>query len=285
MMAFVISTVSECIAQVNEIVFSFDYSLAPIGNDGIDINKTSFGVSIPVKIKKGEIINTLKVGLHELDYADNYQFSTTNLSEFKDFSYTLKYIYPLFDTWNLNAEAQASLVSNSLKSITDDDFFIGGEVSIVKLLNPENTSETFSFGVMYTTITGEPRFLPTMYYINQVNDKFLYRIGFPKTSATYKLNDLSVFKSSLSMDGDYFNLSPPVSMSTVIEANKASFSSTSLALEYHYKMDDHWSILFKGGYSFNNKYKLFDTANTMVFDFDTTPKPIFSAGIKFNISK
>lgn len=285
MVALIISGINKSVGQSNETMFSFDYSLAPIGNDEIDFYKTDFKVSIPVKLKKGLLINNFGVDFYELNYGKDYGFSTTNVSKFNDLSYGLKYIYPLADTWKLNTQAKVSLVSNLISSISNKDLFVGGEVSVTKQLGTENTTESITLGVNYTTITGEPSFLPTINYTKQVNDKLSYGIGFPKTYAKYKLNDLSSFKSLLSINGAYFNLSAPVSINAASNANKASFSSTSLMLEYNYKMDDNWVILFKGGYSLSNKYILLNSDNNKVFDFNTTPKPIFSAGLKFNLKK
>ena len=285
MVALIISGINKSVGQSNETMFSFGYSLAPIGNDEIDFYKTDFKISLPVKFRKGLLVHDFSVGFYELNYGKDYSFSTNNVSKFNDLCYGLKYMYPLGDTWKLNAQVEVSLVSNSIRSISNKDLFVGGEISVTKRLGAENTTESVTLGVNYTTITGEPRFLPTINYTKQVNDKLSYGIGFPKTYAEYKWNHLSTFKSLLLINGGYFNLNAPVSINADINANKASFSSTSLMLEYNYKMDDNWVVLFKGGYSLANKYILLDSDNNKVFDFNTTPKPVFSTGIKFNLKK
>ncbi|MDO5969420.1 DUF6268 family outer membrane beta-barrel protein [Flavivirga aquimarina] len=285
MVAFIISIVNKSAGQLNEDIFSFNYSLAPIGNDDIDFSKVDFGISIPVKLKEGLLINSFKADFYSLNYGTSYSFSTTDISKFNGLNYGLKYIYPLSNTWKLNAQVIAALVSNSLSHISYNDLFVGGDVSVTKLLSTNDTSESLTLGVNYTTITGEPRFLPTINYAKQVNDKLSYGIGFPKTYVVYKLSELGTLKSLLSLDGFYSNLSTPISVNLTDQASKASFSSTSLALEYDYEMDDNWGILLRGGYSFTNKYTLLDSGDNKIFDFNTVSKPIFSAGIKFNIKK
>uniref|UniRef100_UPI004048A3E0 DUF6268 family outer membrane beta-barrel protein n=1 Tax=Mariniflexile sp. TaxID=1979402 RepID=UPI004048A3E0 len=242
MVALIISGINKSVGQSNVDLFSFNYLLSPIGNDKIDFYKTDFGMSVPVNLKKGLLSINLGMDFYEFYYGKDYRFSTTNLSKFNDLSYGLKYIYPLADKWKLNTQAKVSLVSNSISSISNKDLFVGGEVSVTKRLGAENTTESITLGVNYTTVTGEPRFLPTINYTKQVNDKLSYGIGFPKTYAEYKLNDLSTFKSLLLINGAYFNLSAPVSIDADSNANKSSFSSTSLMLEYNYKMDDNWVI-------------------------------------------
>gem|GEM_PF-1402614 len=285
MVAFIISGINKSIGQSNEDLFSFNYSLSPIGNDKIDFYKTAFRVSIPVKLKKGLLTHNLAMDFYELNYGKDYSFSTTNLSTFNDLSYGLKYTYPLADTWKFNMQAEVSFVSNSTSRINYDDLIFLGELSVTKIMGAQDNYEALTLGINYTTITGKPRLLPTIIYSKQVTDKFSYGIGFPKTYAAYKINDLSTITSLLFTEGVYSNLSAPISVSTISEANKASFTTTSLTIEYNYKMDDNWTILFKGGYLLSNKYTLLNSENNKVFDFNTTPKPIFSAGIKFNLKK
>lgn len=282
MVAFIISIVNKSVGQSNDDTFSFDYTLAPSTNDGIDFSKTDFKMSIPVKLKKGLLVNTLSADFYQFNYTNDYSFSTADLSTINDIGYGLKYTHSLSDTWEFNTQAQVSIVSNLATKISHNDVLFSGEASITKIIN-KDTPETLTVGLNYSTITGRPRMLPTINYIKQVSEKFSYGIGFPKTFAEYKITHLSTLKSSLSVDGFYSNLSTPIFVDDTDNASKASFSSTSLALEYHYKMDAYWGILFKGGYALSNTYKLIDSEDNTIFNFNTKPEPFFSAGIRFNL--
>ena len=282
MVTFIIFVVNKSAGQSSDNIFSFDYTMAPITTDDIAFNRTDFEISLPVKLKKGLLINTVSADFYQFSYTKDYSFSTTDLSRFNFISYGLKYTHSLSNTWRLNSEAKASIASNLINNISYHDLLFMGEVSITKVFDKDK-QEALTVGVNYSVITGKPKILPTINYSKQVNEKFSYGIGFPKTFAGYRLTNLSTLSSSLSLDGFYSNLTTPISVSYSEYATKASFSSTSLALEYSYKMDDYWSILFKGAYAFSNTYKLFNSNDNTIFDFNAKSKPFFSAGIKFNL--
>jgi Domain of unknown function (DUF6268) len=283
MVAIVISVANKSVGQSNDTAFSFDYTLAPIANDGIDFSKTDFKMSIPVKLKKGLLVNTIGAEFYKFNYTKDYNFLTTDLSTINDISYGLEYTHSISDTWRLNTQAKASIVSNLTTYISYNDLLFSGEASITKIIN-EDTQEALTIGLNYSAITGRLRMLPTINYTKRVSDKFSYGIGFPDAFAEYKMTDLSTLKSSLSVDGFYSNLSTPIFVNATDKANKASFSSASLALEYHYKMDAYWGMLLKGGYALSNRYKLIDSENNTIFNFNTKPEPFFSAGIRFNLN-
>ena len=70
-----------------------------------------------------------------------------------------------------------------------------------------------------------------------------------------------------------------------IDAEKSSFSAIAIGIDYSYRMDESWSIVFKGGYSIKNKYDLLDNDNNIIYSFDSSAKPYFSTGVKFNLNR
>lgn len=284
MIVLIIFSGNKSYSQFNESNFSFNYTLAPIGNDGIDFYKTDIKLSIPIKLKKGILVNSLGLDYYQLNYKNDYSFTTTDLTTFYGINYSLMYIYPLSKQWSLSAQVRSSIVSNLTGGIDGDDFLINGGLFAIKNIGTKEKPSRLMFGIGYTTIAGTPQILPTINYTKHVSDKFSYGIGFPNTYAEYKINDRSALKSLLWLNGFYANLSNPIFVNTTDMASKVSFTSASLGLEYNYNMDKSWIISFKGGYSFYNDYSLFDSdgdRGDTVFDFDTTSKPFFSTGIKY----
>lgn len=284
MVALIISVVNKTYSQLNENMFLFNYSLAPIGGDAIDFYKTDFKLNIPVKLKKGKIINSIGYDCYQLNYTSNYSFETFNLSKFHDISYGLNYIYPISSTTLISAKAEVSIASNLINTVSSDDLLLLGDLFISKKIGGETSKEILAIGVSYNVITGKPKMLPIASYTKQVSDKFSYSIGYPKTYANYKMSPVSSLKSLLSIDGVYSNLNNLTYINTTTEANKASLTTTSLGLEYNYKMDGFWVVFFKGGYSISNKYTLLNNNNDdEVYNFNTASRPFLSAGIKFNL--
>lgn len=285
MVAFIISVGNKIYAQLSENLASFNYGLAPIGHDNIDFYKTDFKFNIPTVLKKGVLTNSIGFNNYRFNYTTDYSFSTEAISTIYDINYGIKYQFPIAKAWLLTTNAKAAFVSNLANAATKNDLFFTGDILIANSLGNEENPETLTLGVSYTTITGKPSLLPTVSYTKQVTNKFLFGIGFPKTFANYSINTINAIQLAFLVDGFYANLNDEISVNQTIKANKASFSSTSLALAYSYKMDDYWGISVKGGYAFSNKYKLLNSDDAMVFNFNTTSKPFFLAGITFNLKK
>ena len=265
-------------------LFSFNYTLAPISNDGVDFRKTDINFNIPIKLKKGMLFNSIGFNYIHLGY-DDISFSTKNLEQFYNINYGLTYIYPLNDKWIITTRAGISIASNLSNSITSEDLLFNGGIVAVKRGGTREKPSRFAFGLGYATITGKPRVIPLISYVKQVNENFSFGIGFPNTFAKYVFNEKHSLKTILWMNGFYSNLSDPVSVDGSNEANKASFRALSGGLEYNYWMNHNKTIaiVLKGGYSFSNSYELLDENNNTVHDFNLGAKPYFSAGFKFSL--
>ncbi|MFD0989023.1 DUF6268 family outer membrane beta-barrel protein [Mariniflexile jejuense] len=285
MVAFIISVGNKTYAQLSENLASFNYGLAPIGHDDIDFYKTDFKFNIPTTLKKGVLTNSLGFNNYRFNYTTDFSFSTEAISNLYDISYGLKYQLPITKTWLLTTSAKAAIVSNLTNAATKNDLLFTGDVFVAKTLGNEENPETLTLGLSYTTITGKPSLLPTVSYTKQVTNKFSFGVGFPKTFANYTINAINAIQLVFLVDGFYANLNDKIRVNQTTNADKISFSSTSLALAYNYEMDDYWGISFKGGYAFSNKYKLLNSDDALVFNFNTTSKPFFSAGITFNLKK
>jgi len=270
------------IAQIKGDIFSFNYTLAPISSDDIEYSKTDFKFNFPLKLKKGVLLNYAGFDYYQIGY-DNINFVAEDISQFYEVSYGLTYRHPIGEKWRLSARGGVSMASNFTNTLTKNDIGFRGGLTALKRLGSKETSSMFMFGLDYTALSGKPRILPMLSYTKRVNDKFSYGIGFPNTSVEYKLNDKSGLKTSLWMNGFYANLSEQFGVTMTDVADKVSFSTVSLELEYSYWMDRMWAITFKGGYSLRNEYQLLDNNNSIVYDFELRSKPYFSAGIKFNI--
>lgn len=283
MVAIILFIGTKTYAQLQEDILSFNYGLAPIGHDNIDFYKTDFQLNLPITLQKGLLTTSIGFENYQINYTKDYSFSTGDISKLYNINYALKYILPLQDTWELSVMAKAAIASNLTSKLTANDFLYTGEAQFKKVFKNTNTKTSLAFGASYNTITGKPNVLPIISYYKEVNQKLSIEIGFPKTLATYKLSDVSTLQSAFTLNGFYANLSSPMVINASNEIEKASFSATSLGLEYQYLMDDYWAISFKGGYALSNNYKLLDANNATVYNFNTVSKPFFSAGLTFSL--
>ena len=282
---FLIIISAEGFSQFNRELLSLNYSYAPMGNDDYDFSKIEMNISMPFKLKNGFLRNSINLNYYNMNFRYGLDFNTKDLEKVYGINYDLMYTYHLSSTWSVALRGGISLTSNFTNRVNGEDIQFTGGVVTEKNGGTLDKPFKFIFGLGYATITGEPRIIPLVSYSKKVNDKFSYEIGFPRTYASYNINERSTLKSMLWMNGFYSNLSDPIDIRNVYNAEKSSFSAISLGLDYSYRMDENWVIVLKGGYSFNSKYDLLDNDNNMVYSFDSSSRPYISTGIKFNLKR
>ncbi len=269
-------------AQIEPNPFSFEYTMAPEGDDEIEFYRTLVNVAIPIKLKKGMLMNAVGFNYFQLNH-NGANFSTTDLSKIYGLNYTLMYMRPLSEKWSFMLRAGTAMVSNLTASVQSDDFLFNAGLSFRKTGGSPESPYQFTFGVGYVPVFGEPRILPIINYTKKFNKKYTLSIGFPNTYLAYNMSEKSVLKTALWLNSFYANLSEDVIIPGTRRAEKSVFISAGLGLEYNYSMDKNWAIFVKGGYSFYNEYELLDADNNTLYDFEATAKPYFSTGIQLNI--
>jgi len=267
-------------SQRNETGVSIDYTLAPLSEDGIDFSKASAKFSTPIKLKKGILVNSFGVDYFKLSYDDSFGIDTSDLENIYQFSYTIRYVYPLANRWALTGQIGTSLSSNLTSS---KDLNFRGGINALKRGVSLGKPSMLMFGLNYSTIIGKPRVLPTISYIKQLSEKFSFGIGFPHTYVKYNFNQKHSLKSLIWMNGFYANLGSPVAVNTGNYAEKASYRAISLGAEYNYSISYPLTLILKAGYSLNNSYELLDSENNTVYDFNSSSEPYFSVGLKFKL--
>lgn len=268
-------------AQLDEGVVFVDYAIAPLSEDGVDFSKISAKFSYPIKLKKGVLINSVGVDYFKMSYDDNFEIETQDLENLYNITYNLRYVYPLDNKWALMGQVGTSLSSNLRNSTQFDDFIISGGINAIRRGGTLENPSRLLFGLNYITVIGKPRILPMINYVKKVSDKFSYGLGFPNTHAKYNFSEKHSLKSLIWVNGFYTNLGNPIFINSNIEAEKASFRSISLGLEYKYSLNKRMSLNLKGGYTISNEYLLLDMNNNEVYNFNTDSEPYFSVGLKF----
>jgi hypothetical protein len=272
-------------AQLEAGSIGIDYTLAPLSEDGVDFSKASAKLRLPTQLKKGLLLNSFGVDYYKLNYSNSFDIQTNELEKLYAINYSIGYVRPLTAKWILMGQVGTSLSSNFTSSISSDDFTFRGGIVVIKRGGTLEAPSRLVLGLNYSTITGAPRVIPVISYTKKVNDTFSYGIGFPNTYAKYDFNDKHSLKSLIWINGFYSNLGNPILVDADIEAEKASYRAVSFGLEYNYLLNSNISLILKGGYSVSNEYHLLDTNNNEVYDFDTTPEPYFSVGLKYKLNK
>ncbi|WP_046757558.1 DUF6268 family outer membrane beta-barrel protein [Kordia jejudonensis] len=269
-------------AQMDPNLLSFDYTMTPEGEDEIAFYRTSVGVKIPLKLKKGMLINSVDFDYFQLNH-NGVNFSTKDFNEIYGINYTLMYVRPLSKSWSIMLRGGTSVVSNLASSIQSDDFLFNAGISFMKRGGSLEKPYQLMFGVGYVPLLGEPRILPLLSYKKRFNEKVSIGIGFPRTFIAYDISEKSTLKASTMFNRFYANLSEDVVIPGTQLAQKSLYLSIGAGLEYSYWLDENWAISAQGGYSFYDQYELLDADNNTLYDFEASSKLYFSTGIKFNI--
>lgn len=263
-------------------LFSFEYTMAPEGEEEVEFYRTNVNANIPIKLKKGMLMNSVGFDYFQLNH-NGVNFSTTAFNEIYGINYRLTYLRPITKSWMLQVSGGASIVSNLASSIQSDDFLFNAVLSVKKMGGSPEKPYQLTIGVGYLPLFGEPRILPIINYTKKLNEKYTISLGFPQTFVAYTMSEKSTFKLASWFNGFYANLSEDVVIPGTRKAEKSLFISAGLGLEYNYKLDKNWGIFVKGGYSFVNEYELLDADNNTLYDFEAAAKPYFSTGIQFNL--
>ncbi|MEH6408142.1 MAG: DUF6268 family outer membrane beta-barrel protein [Leeuwenhoekiella sp.] len=281
LLILIISLGSKMYSQQTD-TFSFDYMLAPIGNNDVDANKTSLAFSLPVVWNDLTLITTAGFDYSRFTYLNSLGFETGSLENMYNTYINLDFTYHLSEKWAFSTDFNTAIISTLTEPVTSEDVFFTGGLFVIKNGGTENLPTQIKAGLGYYNFTGIPQILPVVSFSQQLDENLFYKIGFPETLITYSLNQRSRINAVAQLDGYYAHLSNPVILQTT-NATNASVSSTTLSLGYEYDMDEYWSYNFKAGYLIDNDYDLRDSADDKIYSFDMPTRPFFSTGIKFNL--
>jgi hypothetical protein len=270
-------------AQEVRDVFKLEHTYSP-SSDDFDYNSTEFKFNLPIKLKKGFLLNSLSFNYNNLSYNKDYIFNTNALENIYNIDYALAYSYPLKKKWMITARINPRISSNLEGNLSGDDVLINGALIATKRWGEPTKGSALTFGLAYATLSGRPGVVPFVSFKQVLNEKMSYAIGFPDTYFQYKLNAKHRFRAGLSVQGFYSNLSgndnPVINGET---ATKIQFRNFLANIEYNYVFAKHWKLNASAGYSFSNEYILADDDQNELFDFEIENRPFFTFGVSYDI--
>ena len=265
--------------QFNENMFSLNYSLnIPGKNTDAKDSDIDINFNIPVVINKVNMLNSLNFSQYQFSLPDNLSV-TDNLEQLYTISYGASFNYSFPNGYSINSNTDVLIASNLTSNINSDDLLLIGGISLKK----ENKNTTFELGIGYYTYLGKPQILPRVKYSERITDTFEYTAGFPYSALRYKLSERSSLTAELDFNGNYINISSPVTINNGFSVNKVAFKTSTFGLLYNYKIGPDWSIIFKAGSYIYNDYKLYDQKNNIKQHVGLLKSPYISTGIQLNI--
>lgn len=240
-------------------------------------NETELGFGISKKVSsKNTITNTLQYKQTGINYELEKFTLEEDLNRFSSFENNLEIKHDLNEKTSLDISIKPTI--NFEKNIHFSNLVLLGSLQISHNFNSSNS---ISVGAQRGMFFGKTAFVPTFSYSNKINQNATIEIGFPNSQVSYSNNNRNTFLIKNNFQGTIYNLDPRNVSDYYNEATKMTYSQMATTIEYMRNIDTYWSINFKGGYGFNNKYYLTNDEGNIKYDFNNNNGYIFNVGIKF----
>ncbi|WP_230392511.1 DUF6268 family outer membrane beta-barrel protein [Flavobacterium sp. LC2016-01] len=255
--------------------FSANVNLKTEPTDKIDFNESSVSVLFNKKINsKNQLTNTTEYSKLSINYELNNFSSFENLDRFNQFQNKTDYLFQVSDKTKL--KFSVTPMFSFQENLDFSDFTLLGSFEVNQQLN---SNTTITVGTARSAIFGAPKFIPLLAINYILSEKSTISVGFPDSQISYSNNIRNKFSLTNSFNGSYYYLDQK--SSSDYNASKVSLSQMTSAFEYERNVDTNWFLNFKAGYDFNKKYKLTDSEDHTVYNFNTGNGSIFSIGIKY----
>ena len=273
----IVSTVGN--AQNFEI-FSAGLNSTLNNSNSVGLRNATTNITIPLKLKKGMLTNSMSFSRYYLDYNTDEIMNTETIESFKTLKYTLGYFTKINDTWGFKTNISPTISSNFDSDITMDDVFLNGSLAFVR----SSKKGRLHLGLVYNTGFGTYKPMPIISYSRKVNHVFSYMLGMPITKIEYIINSTNKTNFYLKPKGFYSNISDNLIVDTNDIAEKVKYKSIQTGINYSHSIDEFWKLSLDAGYQFSTKYELLNNKES-VYEFKT--KNSFYAGLnlKFDLLK
>ncbi len=272
-------------AQLTDLA-RIEYSFIPSSNSEDRYTRIRAILNYPIKIKEKDYLvvggeyNRIILNLEE-----DYPFDTSQIDRLHIIDLTLGYTFKSKKDWRLGLSINPRIASTLTHSLTSDDLFLNGGVFAIK----DRTDATdikrpyrLVLGLTYNTTAGIPYPLPFVSYFRQINEKWSFNLGVPKSNLKYTFNTHSILQAFASLDGYFANIQQPMQVNDRV-ANNISLSVAIGGLGYEYCFTKHIIAYTYVGYTFRLNNVLRNENRDEVFRLDDLNTFYLRTGLKFKI--
>jgi len=277
-------SVSYCPAQLTDLA-RLEYSFIPYKNSEDDYTRLRAIFNVPLELREDTylVIGT-EYNLISLDLNENYPFDTSLLERIHVIDANLGYTYKMNDRWRFAAKFGPRIASTLNANITSADIFYIGGVYFINDRSEDEGKKPYRLilGLSYNSTIGIPFPLPIISYQREINDKWSFAVGIPKTNLKYALNASNVFQVFATLDGYYANIQKPL----VINGQQADHISLSViisGLGYEYQFTKHLVSYIYTGYTLSLVNDLNDGDRDSIFKLSDVNTFYFRTGLKFKL--
>ncbi|TBN06908.1 hypothetical protein EYD45_01710 [Hyunsoonleella flava] len=263
-----------------------EYSFIPQSKSEDDYNRLRALINYPIEIKKDAY---LVVGAEYnrviLNLEENYPFNTAGLRRIHIIDLNLGYTFKWNENLRIGMKFNPRIASTLTKSIVSDDIFLNGGLFVINDRRDDTSLKRpyrLILGLTYNATTGIPFPLPFVSYFRQINDKWSFNAGVPKSNIKYAVDDRNDIQAFIGLDGYLAHLQEP----SVINGQSIDHISLSVVvggLGYEYLFSKHLVGYLYTGYTFRLNNVLRNENRDEVFKLDEINAFYLRTGIKFKI--
>ena len=272
-------------AQLTDLA-RLEYSFIPSSKSDDRYNRLRAIVNYPIKIKDKDYLvvggeyNRIKLRLEE-----DYPFDTSEINRLHIIDLSLGYTFKCKNDWRLGLNLNPRIASTLTHTLTSDDLFLNGGVFAIK----DRTDATdikrpyrLVLGLTYNTTAGIPYPLPFVSYFRQINEKWSFNLGVPKSNLKYAFNEHSFLQAFATLDGYFANIQQPMQVNGRA-VNNISLSIAVGGLGYEYCFTKHLVAYTYVGYTFRLNNVLRNGDRDEVFKLNELNAFYLRTGLKFRI--
>ena len=215
----------------------------------------------------------------------NIGFDLSSYEQMHVLRFSLRYLRPLKNDWNLNISASPVLSGNFKEGIVSEDFQYNGFAMLRKVWRKDESESNLSFGLAFGNFFGRPSLLPMASYGKIVNNKWGFTVGIPRMFVYYLPAERHRIQFTMGVEGLYGNNSSRSFIPDfgVLENTKLALASFSAGLEHQFEIQRGINTVVKAGYSYN-QLAIEDNDTNELYDFDAGGSAFFSMGLNINLN-
>lgn len=272
-------------AQITDIA-RIEYSFIPKSNSEDQYTRLRGIFNYPIELKKdiyllvGAEYNRILLNLE-----DAYPFNTESLNKIHVIDLNLGYTFKWNQEWRFAIKFNPRIASTLTGQITEDDLFMNGAVLFIKdKTKDENLSHPYRLilGLTYNATTGLPFPLPFISYYREINKKWSYNAGIPKSNLKYTFNKRNNLQAFVGLDGYLAHLQSP----TIVNGENVEHISLSVIIGgfgYEYCFTKHLVTYMYIGNTLRLNNVLRNQSREEIFKLDDLNAFYLRTGIKFKI--
>jgi len=244
--------------------------------------KLKAGIDIPLlNTSKDKFTIGGKIQNSTFNFVDkNVPFETDQIESFNSFSLKFKYQRRLVNDWAINLMAESQISSNfDDNSISTNDIFINGLITLEKFNEEENSKWTF--GATYDIQYGLYHPIPIVTYTKRISDAWAYKLGVPDSRVKLSLSENHDFEGFATLTGFTGNINDDIDVYKEDYTGTLRQTSVLVGLGYNYTLWNKFKASVNGGYSLYNRMQIQDYDNEEIYDFDISNSFYLNLGLKY----